>query len=173
MQDTFHTDRINTSLIREFRLRDSVTGEIIFETINTGTQNGKGWLITYRSFFALIASGKLSYAAVRTFSFFAAFQDWQGFYQSSKTDLARAVGITRKTLDGALAELQAVDFIRVYRDRGTFWFYLNPDFVTQGRNRNERLNTYYNIKPAEGLTAALYLGDISKPKKPDKPDKPR
>ena len=136
---------MHTSLIREFRLTDPITGEIIFETYNTGTQNGKDWTIVFRSYFALIASGKLSYAAIRTFSFIAAFQDWQGFYQSSKTSLASDVGITRRTLDKALQELQAVDLIRVQRTRGTFYFYLNPDFITQGRNRNERLNIYYSL----------------------------
>ena len=150
LKDTNLPRRINTlPLIREFRITDPHTGEIIFETRNTGTQNGKDWTIVFRSYFALIASGKLSYAAIRTFSFIAAFQDWQGFYQTSKTSLANDIGITRRTLDKALKELQAVDLIRTQRARGTFYFYLNPDFITQGRNRNERLNIYYALNDTE------------------------
>lgn len=155
MQETKREDRINiqsiTQTIKTFIVEDEVTGEVLVETHYKGSQNGKDWCVVYRMLFALFATGKLSYAAVRTYCFIAAFQDWKGFYISSKSALAEGIGITRKTLDSAIEELQARDMIRVARQRGSWTFYVNPDYVTQGRDRKARLKLYYDVPNAELL----------------------
>ena len=155
MQETFNKDRINiqpiTQTVKTFTVEDEATGEVLVETRYKGSQNGKDWCIVYRLLFALIATGKLSYAAVRTYCFIAAYQDWKGFYISSKSALAEGIGITRKTLDTAIEELQSRDMIRVARQRGSWTFYVNPDYVTQGRDRKIRQKLYYDVPNAELL----------------------
>lgn len=153
MQETKNEKRIliqaQTQTVKTFTVEDEKTGEILIETRYKGSQNGKDWLIVYRMIFALIATGKLSYAAVRTYAFIAAFQDWKGFYVSSKSALADGIGITRKTLDAAIEELQARDMVRVARQRGSWAFYVNPDYVTQGRDKQARQKLYYDVPNAE------------------------
>ena len=46
---------------------DSSTGEILRESYYSGSENGKGWWIMYRTTMAFIASGQLTYSAVRTY----------------------------------------------------------------------------------------------------------
>ena len=155
MQETKCDDRISIrdqiQTVKSFTVEDEKTGEILIETRYKGSQNGKDWLIVYRMLFGLIATGKLSYAAVRTYAFIAAYQDWKGFYVSSKSALAEGIGITRKTLDSAIEELQARDMVRVARQRGSWAFYVNPDYVTQGRDKQARQKLYYDVPNAELL----------------------
>lgn len=136
-------------------LSDGETGEILRETTWTGSENGKDWLIMYRTTAALLASGKLSSVAVRTFLFLTAYQDWQGTYKTTKTEMAETMHITRKSLYQALDELKAWGLVKEGKANGQTFFAICPDAVTQGRDKKRRLMIYEAIgeNTAERLAA--------------------
>lgn len=127
---------------KELTVYDEESGVVLARHEWIGSQNGGKWMVFYRSTAAFLASGKISPAAVRVFLFLAAWCSWDGMWQGTKTDLSAQVGLARKTVHEALNELERWELIREGRKNGVAVFFINPDMVTQGRDKRRRVAVY-------------------------------
>lgn len=139
---------------KELTVYDEESGVILARHEWIGSQNGGKWMVFYRSTAALLASGKVSPAAVRVFLFLAAWCSWDGTWQGTKTELAAQVGLARKTVHESLNELKGWELIREGRKNGVAIFFINPDMVTQGRDKRKRMKVYEAVS---GSSAAAVL----------------
>ena len=129
-------------VIKRITITDANTGEEILSKTYRGSQNGRGWLIVYRKTAALIASGKLSIAPIRLFMFLTAYCEWNSSYTTTRADLAHKLNISRPALNRAISELKSVNLITETKTNGTTTFWLNPEFITQGRDHAARIEHY-------------------------------
>jgi len=134
--------QVTQTVYKELTVYNNETGEVIARHEWSGSQNGGNWMIFYRSTAALLASGRLSGAATRVFLFLAAWCTWDGSWQGTKTELAAQLSLARKTVHQALNELKDWDLIREGKQNGMTILFLNPDAVTQGRDKQRRVKSY-------------------------------
>ena len=129
---------------KHFSITDA-NGKVILDKRYIGSQNGKGWLIMYRQTAAIIAAGELTQTATRLLMFFFAYCSWDSGYTTTRADLAKQLRISRPALNNAIKSLKTADLIREAKEHGATTFYLNPDFITQGRNRAKRIDFFKQL----------------------------
>lgn len=133
-------------LKHEHRVVDAETGEVLSESVYQGSQNGKDWLIVYRITMAFIASGKLTYSAVRVYMHISAKGDWRGILATTKTAIAKEIGLSVTAVSEGITELKHFDLIRETKERGVPVFVINPAYATLGRDKKKRLAAF-NLLP--------------------------
>lgn len=128
---------------------DTKTGEVISHHEYVGTQNGKNWWIMYRTTMAFIASGELTYSAVRVYMHITARADWRGVLSTTQTAIAKEIGISRQAVNKAIEELKHYDLIREAKENGQTVYIVNPAYATLGKDKKRRLAVFNEIPCAE------------------------
>ena len=97
--------------------------------------------------YLLATDATLKFADVRVYLFLNANADYECKYSSTQTALAEELGLSDQQVSNSLKVLREKDLIRQQRVHGQLTFYINPDFVTRGKDRSKLLSTYNLIPP--------------------------
>ena len=103
----------------------------------------------YRTTLAFIASGRLTYSAVRVYTHITAGADWHGALPTTRTAIAKEIGLSVTAVSEGINELKKYDLIRETKQRGVPVFYVNPEYATQGRDKQKRLKAYNELPCVE------------------------
>lgn len=141
--------RFESKVVHEHKVIDADTGFIIRKSTYSGSENGKDWWVMYRITMAFIASGKLTYSAVRVYMHIAARADWRGVLATTRTAIAKEIGLSVTSVSEGVTELKRYDLIRETKERGVPVFVVNPAYSTQGRDKQARLKAFNNLPHAE------------------------
>ena len=154
----------STSITKIYEMVDNETGELIMYSEYRGTQNGKDWWIMYRTTMAFIASGKLTYSAVRVYMHITARADWRGVLSTTQTAIAKEIGISRQAVNKAIEELKHYDLIREARENGQTVYIVNPAYATLGKDKKRRLAVFNELPCVENyvrIDSEEYVATIS------------
>lgn len=135
-------------MLHHHKVIDVDTGNVIREATYTGSQNGKDWWIMYRITMAFIASGRLQYSAVRVYMHLTARADWRGVLATTRTAIAKEIGLSVTSVSEGVTELKKFDLIRETKERGVPVFVINPAYATLGKNKNARLKIFNELPHA-------------------------
>lgn len=126
---------------------DADTGEIVRQNLYTSkSSNGKDWCIMYQMTAYLLATDDdLKFADVRVYLYLTSLADFQCKVSTTQVDMAAKLHMSEKQVIASVKKLKAKDLIRVSRVRGQSTFWINPYFITRGKNRNELLKAYEKI----------------------------
>ena len=103
----------------------------------------------YRTTLAFIASGRLTYSAVRVYTHITAMSDWHGALPTTRTAIAKEIGLSVTAVSEGINELKKYDLIRETKQRGVPVFYVNPEYATQGRDKQKRLKAFNELPCVE------------------------
>ena len=110
--------------------------------------NGEGYCIMYQTTARLLATdATLKFADVRVYLFLNANADYECKYSSTQTALAEELGLSYHQMSSSLKVLREKDLIRQQRVHGQLTFYINPNFITRGKDKSKLLSTYNLIPP--------------------------
>lgn len=146
---TYAKSSKETPIVHIHEIVNDETGELIAHNEYRGTQNGKDWWIMYRITMAFIASGKLTYSAVRVYMHITARADWRGVLATTQTAMAKEIGISKQAVSNALEELKHYDLIRATKERGVPVYIVNPAYATLGKDKKRRLKIFNELPCAE------------------------
>lgn len=135
-------------IVHEHKVIDADTGEVIRASTYSGSENGKDWWVMYRITMAFIASGRLQYSAVRVFMHLTAKADWRGVLATTRTAIAKEIGLSITSVSDGISELKRFDLIRESKERGLPVFVVNPAYATLGRNKKARLQVFNELPHA-------------------------
>ena len=126
---------------------DSESGELVRQcTYTSKSSNGKDWYIMYQMTSYLLATDPdFKFADVRVYLYLASLADFQCKVSTTQVDIGVKLGLSEPTVISAIKKLKAKDMIRVSRVRGQSTFWINPYYITRGRNRNELSKVYEKI----------------------------
>lgn len=139
-----------SKLEKAYQIYDVETGELIFETkYRDRSDNGKDWCIMYQLTAYLLATDKeFKFSDVRTYLYIVANADFQAKFTTTKADMAGKIGISRQQLDSSIKTLKKKDLIREGKLHGSTTFFINPYYITRGRDKGKLLKAYGSV-PAE------------------------
>ena len=140
---------LESKVVHEHKVIDVDTGFIIRKSTYTGSENGKDWWIMYRITMAFIASGKLQYSAVRVYMHLTARADWRGVLATTRTAIAKEIGLSVTSVSEGVTELKRYDLIRETKERGVPVFVINPTYATLGKNKQARLKAFNDLPHAD------------------------
>ena len=133
-----------------FERVDTETGEILLHTEYQGrSQNGRDWWIMYRTVMAFFASGRVTYSGIRVYMHITAKADWRGVLASTKTAIAKEIGVSVQSVCNAISELKHYDLIRETKERGVPVFVVNPAYATLGKDKRKRLKAFAELPHVE------------------------
>ena len=126
---------------------DSESGELVRQcTYTSKSSNGKDWCIMYQMTAYLLATdADFKFADVRVYLYLVSLADFQCKVSTTQVDMAAKLGMSEKQIIASIKKLKAKDMIRVSRVRGQSTFWINPYYITRGRNRNELSKAYEKI----------------------------
>lgn len=126
------------SLVRQVRVFDEDTGEMVNEVTTRGSPNGKGWVIMYTA----KTLNLMQQCTGSTFKVFAYLACGQQFEERGVITTKKAVqdylGMTKSTVLEAFKWLKEHNVISEVNHSGCSEFLVNPDYVTIGRDKNKR-----------------------------------
>ncbi|MBR2732965.1 MAG: replication/maintenance protein RepL [Selenomonadaceae bacterium] len=138
-----------TKVMHVHKLIDSDTGEILSSSRYFCSENGKDWWIMYRITMAFIASGQLTYSAVRVYMHIAARADWRGVLATTRTAIAKEIKLSVTAVSEGINELKRYDLIRETKERGLPVLVVNPEYATLGKNKKERMRIFNSLPSIE------------------------
>lgn len=127
---------------------DKDTGEIITTKTTYGTNNGSGWVVSYRKGSELLARKCDSLVTFKVYhlliSRLSNFET--GGVVCSRKWLQEELGVSRKSIYNALQWLFANNFLVESEQDGFTEFYFNPEYVTIGKKKTERTRRWRELK---------------------------
>lgn len=127
---------------------DEDSGEILLEKTSSfkNSDNGKDWCIMYQLTLYLLATDKsFTFSDVRVYMFICANVDWKCMYFTTKSDLAKSIGMSYPQLLASIKTLKDKDLIREGKANGNTFFAINPERVSRGKNRGQLRRAYNKI----------------------------
>ena len=135
---------------KQFQIVDTVTGEItgkvLNETVNYGTQNGDGWVIVYREAYMQLLLETTNPTILRIFGSLMAKQAFEGGIKTTKKAIADELGVERTTAWNAFKWLKEHKYIKETKTNGQTEFLLNPNVTTCGKNKKAKIELWQSIE---------------------------
>ena len=135
---------------KQFQIVDTVTGEItgkvLNETVNYGTQNGDGWMIVYREAFMRLTLEATSPSVLRVFNSLMTKQPFEGGIKTTKKAIADELNISYDSVMVAFKWLKEHKYIKETKTNGVPEFLLNPNVTTCGKNKKAKIELWQSVE---------------------------
>lgn len=140
-------------LYKQTIVYDSESGEVISDTVRTGSANGKGWSIMYNDKINELITKCTSAATLRVFMLLAAGQQFEerGMVTTKKA-VQEYLKIDKSTCLEAFKWLKDNMIINESKINGCTEFMVNPKYITVGRDKKKRENEW--VRRWAGQTVA-------------------
>lgn len=130
-------------MIKQFRLFDEITGEILVKSESKGSELGEDWFVMYPHSVENLLNNVPNFATLKVFLHLATMQKFEGEKIVIKRQaLADKVGINRMTLYKALKWLVENEYIQEVHEGGYNGFLLNPNVTFKGKGRGEAMRSF-------------------------------
>ena len=126
---------------------DADTGEVLRDqTRLSRSDNGKDWNIMYQlTLYKLSTDKTLTRADLATYMYILANMDYQCKFSTTMKDMAERLHLSPPQLRASVDKLKQRDFIKESRFNGMKTFFVNPEYVTRGKDKGKLLKTYEDL----------------------------
>ncbi len=141
-------------LYKQTILYDGDSGEVLSDTVRSGSANGKGWVIMYTDKINELVAKCTSGATLRVFMLLAAGQQFEerGMVTTKKA-VQEHLKIDKSTCLEAFKWLKENMVINECRINGCTEFMVNPLYITVGRDKKKRQAEW--VRRFSGATVAV------------------
>lgn len=145
-------------LIKQYSLFDSETGEIV-KKIESKQQSylGKDWVAMYVDQIAKLNKECPNFATMKVFIHLCSLMRINKSIVSTKTAIARELGMTYKTVIDAFNWLKANNYVQETRNNGYSAFEINPDIAVCGKDRDLKRKQW--ITRSGAIANSIYSND--------------
>ena len=124
-------------VVKHSQIIDAVTGEItgkiLREDVNYGTQNGDGWVMVYREAYMQLMLEAPDFVTSKVFAVLMTKQPFDGGIKMTKKAIADKLGVSRTAVWQALKWLKENHYVKETKTDGITEFLLNPNVTTCGK----------------------------------------
>ena len=137
-------------VVRHSQIIDAVTGEItgkiLREDVNYGTQNGDGWVMVYRDTYMDLTLTVPDLTTLKVFNSLMTKQEYEGGIKTTKKAIADEISVSYRSIMTAFKWLKENHYVKERKVRGQTEFLLNPNVTTCGQNKKAKIELWQSVE---------------------------